>query len=149
SFDEDLSVYRRDPDTGLLTFQKQYPQTGAPQHSVVSPDDGRLYMTAWRKALNVFGRDLVSNEVTFLETELDGEDGVDGMDGMQGIAVSPDGLDVYVGSFYDRAIVHFRVRCGDGSLDPGEACDDGNGAGGDGCSSSCTVEFCWNCTAAP
>ncbi len=28
-------------------------------------------------------------------------------------------------------------RCGDGGVDPGEACDDGNLADGDGCSSSC------------
>ncbi|MCD6498893.1 MAG: hypothetical protein J7M25_11420 [Deltaproteobacteria bacterium] len=29
-------------------------------------------------------------------------------------------------------------RCGDGILDPGEVCDDGNQAGGDGCSADCT-----------
>ncbi|CAN5668813.1 hypothetical protein BH11MYX1_BH11MYX1_57090 [soil metagenome] len=31
-------------------------------------------------------------------------------------------------------------RCGDGLVDPGEGCDDGNNASGDGCSASCTVE---------
>jgi cysteine-rich repeat protein len=30
--------------------------------------------------------------------------------------------------------------CGDGILDPGEACDDGNTAGGDCCSATCTAE---------
>src|SRR5262249_367461 len=30
--------------------------------------------------------------------------------------------------------------CGDGVLNPGEECDDGNQVGGDGCSSLCTVE---------
>ncbi len=30
--------------------------------------------------------------------------------------------------------------CGNGALDDGEACDDGNTVAGDGCSSSCTVE---------
>lgn len=30
--------------------------------------------------------------------------------------------------------------CGDGMLDPGEACDDGNAVAGDGCSADCTVE---------
>lgn len=30
--------------------------------------------------------------------------------------------------------------CGDGNVDPGEECDDGNRTGGDGCSASCTVE---------
>ncbi len=33
--------------------------------------------------------------------------------------------------------------CGDGILDPGEACDDGNNIDGDGCSAMCTIEsFC-------
>lgn len=32
------------------------------------------------------------------------------------------------------------ARCGDGNLDPSEQCDDGNGAGGDGCSASCRDE---------
>ena len=31
-------------------------------------------------------------------------------------------------------------RCGDGNLDPGEECDDGNNLDGDGCSSQCTIE---------
>jgi len=31
-------------------------------------------------------------------------------------------------------------KCGNGKLDPGEACDDGNAANADGCSSTCTVE---------
>src|SRR6185436_12695263 len=30
-----------------------------------------------------------------------------------------------------------RPPCGDGYLDPGEACDDGNTVGGDGCSADC------------
>ncbi|MCB9594605.1 MAG: hypothetical protein H6719_17865 [Sandaracinaceae bacterium] len=31
-------------------------------------------------------------------------------------------------------------RCGNGMLDMGEACDDGNGVAGDGCSESCAME---------
>ncbi len=31
-------------------------------------------------------------------------------------------------------------HCGDGTVDPGEVCDDGNLIGGDGCSASCAVE---------
>lgn len=30
--------------------------------------------------------------------------------------------------------------CGDGTVDPGEGCDDGNQIGGDGCAPNCTVE---------
>jgi hypothetical protein len=32
--------------------------------------------------------------------------------------------------------------CGNGTLDPGEQCDDGNTASGDGCSAACTDEAC-------
>src|SRR6266404_5783716 len=35
-------------------------------------------------------------------------------------------------------------RCGDGFLDPGEQCDDGNTTSGDGCSANCTLESCGN-----
>ncbi|MBI4957754.1 MAG: hypothetical protein HY908_37450 [Myxococcales bacterium] len=35
-------------------------------------------------------------------------------------------------------------RCGDGALDPGESCDDGNSSGGDGCSPDCLAELAMN-----
>lgn len=38
-------------------------------------------------------------------------------------------------------------RCGGGTLDPGEGCDDGNQASGDGCDASCAVEPCHTCDA--
>ncbi|MDX2170106.1 MAG: hypothetical protein SF182_23750 [Deltaproteobacteria bacterium] len=41
------------------------------------------------------------------------------------------------------------TRCGGGSLDAGEACDDGNVANGDGCSASCAIEPCWSCGGEP
>jgi len=34
--------------------------------------------------------------------------------------------------------------CGDGVLNPGEQCDDGNNDGGDGCSATCDLEVCGN-----
>jgi len=36
--------------------------------------------------------------------------------------------------------------CGDGHIDSGEVCDDGNGNNNDGCSSTCQVEAGWTCT---
>ncbi len=38
--------------------------------------------------------------------------------------------------------------CGNGAPDAGEACDDGNTTGGDGCSATCTIEPGFDCTAA-
>jgi fibro-slime domain-containing protein len=36
-------------------------------------------------------------------------------------------------------------QCGNGALEPGESCDDGNVKGGDGCSSTCQLETGWGC----
>jgi len=38
--------------------------------------------------------------------------------------------------------------CGNGSIESGEQCDDGNSADGDGCDAACAVEPCWVCEAA-
>lgn len=40
-------------------------------------------------------------------------------------------------------------RCGGGTIDPGEECDDGNGAAGDGCDASCRIEACHTCAGEP
>jgi hypothetical protein len=39
--------------------------------------------------------------------------------------------------------------CGDGVLQAGEECDDGDGTGGDGCSATCEIEDCWTCAGEP
>ncbi len=39
--------------------------------------------------------------------------------------------------------------CGDGIVDPGQECDDGNTAPGDGCGATCRREACWTCSGAP
>jgi cysteine-rich repeat protein len=41
------------------------------------------------------------------------------------------------------------VSCGDGIVAGNEACDDGDTLPGDGCSPTCTVEDCWECTGSP
>ena len=40
-------------------------------------------------------------------------------------------------------------RCGNGTLEPGEECDDGNNASGDGCDLTCHVEECFTCIGTP
>ena len=39
--------------------------------------------------------------------------------------------------------------CGDGIVDQGEGCDDGNQSAGDGCSAACQVEPGWTCQGEP
>ena len=43
-----------------------------------------------------------------------------------------------------------EIACGNGAIDPGEECDDGNTNDGDGCSSTCTIESSdWTCSGEP
>ena len=42
----------------------------------------------------------------------------------------------------EAAVIVSPIICGNGNVDPGEECDDGNLINGDGCSSVCIIEFC-------
>ncbi len=46
-------------------------------------------------------------------------------------------------------VTGYRGICGNGTVERGESCDDGNTTPGDGCSAHCAVETCWTCTGAP
>ena len=45
-----------------------------------------------------------------------------------------------------RSLESVLLVCGDSAPDPGETCDDGNTAPGDGCSATCQIEPGWECT---
>src|SRR5579864_8894350 len=62
-----------------------------------------------------------------------------GDDGGQGGTTGADGCDPSVCG--DGSAGY----CGDGILQPGEQCDDGNSMPGDGCSGTCTIEPGWAC----
>ncbi len=68
------------------------------------------------------------------DVQLRFEMGLDGCAGVIGWAV--DEVEVY----------SCPGVCGNGLLDPGENCDDGNSVSGDGCSDTCQVEPGWTCT---
>jgi cysteine-rich repeat protein len=42
-----------------------------------------------------------------------------------------------------------RYDCGNGTVDPGEQCDDGNNVSGDGCDAFCHIETCYVCSGQP
>jgi len=65
-------------------------------------------------------------------------------------AIAVDGAgDVYVtGANSNNAFV-ITFNCGDGLLGPGEPCDDGNNANGDGCAAYCLIEPGNVCTGEP
>jgi cysteine-rich repeat protein len=76
-----------------------------------------------------------------------------------GVAAGPAGTFVVTGARFFPAnpeparyrIIARRITaaCGDGVLQPGETCDDGGNADGDGCAASCTVESCYACAGEP
>ncbi len=61
-----------------------------------------------------------------------------------------DGCNGVIGWYVDEVEVYtcdaVPSDCGNGLLDPGETCDDGNTVPGDGCSDTCQVEPGWECT---
>ena len=76
--------------------------------------------------------------ITYLR--IDATDGLAGLS--QGLGMPPD----FVESDLD---VYGPCSCGNGALQAGEQCDDGNNANGDGCSASCHVEVCFQCAGEP
>ncbi len=54
-----------------------------------------------------------------------------------------------IGGVFDVAFTYTTAVCGNGAIEAGETCDDMNGAPGDGCSDSCTIEAGYTCTGSP
>jgi cysteine-rich repeat protein len=52
-------------------------------------------------------------------------------------------------TFQCGAGLSLQATCGDGLIEPGETCDDGNTTSGDGCSSTCQTEIAYSCTDEP
>ncbi len=119
-WDEDaLSIYDRDLDTGLLTFNSKL-ANGAPdgagttvdglqgpRAAVVSADGKQLYVVAWNgDSLTTFNR-TESGALEFVAVHENGVNGVEGLDGAHSLALSSDGKFVYVAAFFDDAITVF------------------------------------------
>lgn len=102
-----IAVFDRDTDTGLLSFVES--ETGNPLflgavEVATSPLGDRVYVLAQgfveetmfaADSLHTFSRDLVTGEVTLIDTEHDGENGVEGLTLPTSLAVSPDGANIY------------------------------------------------------
>lgn len=64
-------------------------------------------------------------------------------------APQPDATNFQKNLLFYAANAGAVVACGNGSVEGGESCDDGNTSDGDGCSSDCTTEIGWSCSGAP
>jgi cysteine-rich repeat protein len=153
----EVTVLARDTGTGALTYVERHGETrpfrGA-STVAVNASGSRVYFTAFSSgdaAVGFYQRDPGTGSVT-LAGSVANKDGVPAgtnLDAPLSIALSPDNAHVYVADGHTNGIVIFDVRCGDGVVAPGEDCDDGNNASGDGCWTGCIVEQCYVCAGSP
>lgn len=123
--DHALSVFRRDINTGALTFvevmrNRENGISGLfhPHALTVSPDSTNVYATGRYfdgGALVAFGRDDSSEDLNYVESVRGGPSGIGGLGGPLSLTISPDGTDVYV-TGDGEAVSLLRRSSGDGLL---------------------------------
>ncbi|MBK9942837.1 MAG: beta-propeller fold lactonase family protein [Kouleothrix sp.] len=127
-----VSIFSRSSSTGLPNFVTSVNDAGlAGAHGLaLSPDGLSLYVTAYSSpdantgALVVYKRNPADGTLSHVQTRnecdllacLFGSGFLDGLGGAYQVAVSPDGLFVYVVGTYDGAVVVFKRNGLDGSV---------------------------------
>ncbi|MEM9328029.1 MAG: beta-propeller fold lactonase family protein [Bacteroidota bacterium] len=127
STDDAVAAFSRSTATGELTFLqvlKDNTQTGGTiarlggaKRLAISPDGNHVYVACeFDDAVVVFSRDVVTGELTFVESQVDGLGGVDGLNNAYSVAVSPDNEHVYVAGVSDDMIAVFERNLMTGAL---------------------------------
>jgi 6-phosphogluconolactonase (cycloisomerase 2 family) len=114
--DNAVAVFHRDTATGALTFMEVQKDgvdgvdgLAFASALALSPDGAYLYVTGSNDgAVAVLRRDATTGALSFVEAQKNGVAGVDGLAFARAVAVSPDGLHVYVAGQQDDAVAVFR-----------------------------------------
>ena len=113
--DDDVVVFSRDNVTGLLTLVETESLVDA-NDIALSPDGAHAYVTSYPDRLTVYSRNAGTGALTFEQALVDGAGGITAMNRPVAVAVTSDGAHVYVGAYYDSAVVVFSRNAGTGQL---------------------------------
>ncbi len=96
-----------------------------------------------------FGLEEIKDEVRNIEDEvMDEEHGLQEIKteiiGIESRLLELEGKITSMDGKLDQVLGLLNPDCGNGDIQPGEQCDDGNNANGDGCDSNCRLEVCGN-----
>lgn len=131
--DRALAVFQRDAATGNLVFlEREVDGSGGvdglalPTSVVVSPDGAHVYATgSGDDSVVLFARDPATGVLTFVERRRDGVAGVDGLAGAAALALSPDGVHLYVAGTDEDEVAVFARNPATGALTFLERQEDG------------------------
>jgi 6-phosphogluconolactonase (cycloisomerase 2 family) len=113
--DDSLAAFSREASTGALTYRGRMVDgvggidglDGA-RAVAVSPNGNQVYLASQvDHALAVFSRTPSTGILTQVGLHRDGVAGVDGLDTADGLAVSPDGVQVFVSGYGDDSLAVF------------------------------------------
>ena len=119
-----LSIFARDPVTGELDFVDLVEDgvggvdgLDTLQSIAVSPSGQFVYAAGLADdGIAVFGRDVDTGLLEFLDVVKDGEPGVTGLDGVRALALSPDGQFLYAAGYNSDALAVFARNGATGLL---------------------------------
>jgi len=122
--DNAIAAFSRDPNTGALTFISAITNSDlggnglqGPSAVAISPDDKHVYLaSSTDSAIVAFTRAPSTGQLTLTEIQQNGGNGIDGLSGATAIAISSDGLHLYVTGNRDNAIAVFQREVNTGTL---------------------------------
>lgn len=116
--DGSVTIFRRDNDSGKLTYvDAQTNGLGDVREMVISPDGRHIYVTgSGTDTLSVYSRDSESGLMSFIEIHEEGVDNVYGLNGIFSICISPDGKHLYTTGWWDDAVAVFVRDIHSGTL---------------------------------